>query len=345
MRDRIPSLRLQRRLTHAGISCLVPLDRLLSLGFERARTPQFAQESLQIDGTTILVTRSRPAMGTLVSISALGGSPARLEDAIGAAFVEMDRLIDIFSRFEPDSALTVLNDTGRLVGPPPELAYVVEGALRYHALTQGSFDISVAPLLMLAPNPLAPGAATDAAVAAALALVGAGHISAGKRVIRFKRNGMSITLDGIAKGYIVDCLARTLIQHRVCAFLINAGGDIRTAGVREHGRPWTVGVWDPGAPGVFPDVIHMTDGAVATSGQYARGGHIVDGSTGRSPDHHMSVSIRAPTTMAADALATALFVLDAPRGLALIESLAHCECLILDANGRHFRSSGWRKEP
>jgi thiamine biosynthesis lipoprotein len=101
-------------------------------------------------------------MGTLVSVSALGSAQGLLEEAIGRAFGEMDRLIAIFSRFEPASALTALNDTGRLDGPPPELAYVVARGLRYHAMTRGAFDISVEPLLR-------PGAA----LADALALVGA----------------------------------------------------------------------------------------------------------------------------------------------------------------------------
>jgi thiamine biosynthesis lipoprotein len=273
-------------------------------------------------------------MGTLVSVSALGRSRDKLEDAIGQAFAEMDRLIAIFSRFETASALTALNDTGRLDGPPPELAHVVSRALRYYTLTQGAFDITVEPLL----NP-------DADIAEALALIGAEHVAASPRAIRLGKEGMGLTLDGIAKGYIVDASARALARGGVRRFLINAGGDIRSSGTRENGRPWTVGVWDPDAPGVFPDVIHLTNAAVATSGKYERGDHIVDSATGRSPNHHMSVSVRAPTAMAADALATALFVLDAARGLALVESLAHCECLMLDSDGRQFRSSGWRKEP
>ncbi len=309
------SLRLQGRFTAAGVSWRVTLNRLVDLGFTRTDV-------------------ASPAMGTLVSVSALGPSRGLLDETIGRAFAEMDRLIAIFSRFETDSALTVLNDTGQLDGPPPELAYVVQRALRYYALTQGSFDVTVEPLL----HP-------DADVAAALALVGAEHVAASRRAIRFRRQGMGLTLDGIAKGYIVDAMAKVIGRARVRNFLINAGGDIRTAGTREYGRPWTVGVWDPHAPGSFPDVIHLTDAAVATSGKYERGDHIVDGSTGRSPNHHMSVSVLAPTAMAADALATALFVLDAARGVALVESLAHCECLILDPDDRQVRSSGWRKEP
>jgi thiamine biosynthesis lipoprotein len=312
----------------------VILDRLLHLGFERADVIRAATEALPVDRDTVLVTTSRPAMGTLVSISALGPSREALDDAIGQAFTEMDRLIAIFSRFESASALTVLNDTGRLDGPPPELAYVVSRALRYHAITQSSFDITVEPLL----HP-------DADIAEALALVGAEHVAASRRTVRLSREGMGLTLDGIAKGYIVDAIARALTRRGVRDFLINAGGDIRSSGSREHGRPWSVGVWDPEAPGLFPDVIRLRNAAVATSGKYERGDHIVDGMTGRSPNHHVSVSVLAPTAMAADALATAVFVLDAARGLALVESLAHCECLILDSDRRQFRSSGWRKEP
>ena len=310
------------------------LDRLVDLGFERADLTPVATEAFRVDGGAALITTSRPAMGTLVSISALGRSQGLIDDAIGQAFAEMDRLIAIFSRFEAASALTALNDTGRLDGPPPELAHVVTRAIRYYALTQGSFDITVEPLL----HP-------DADIAAALALVGAVHVAASRRSIRLGREGMGLTLDGIAKGYIVDAIARVLARGGVRDFLINAGGDIRSAGTREDGRPWTVGVWDPDCPGVFPDIIHLTNAAVATSGKYERGDHIVDGATGRSPNHHMSVSVLAPTAMAADALATAVFVLDAARGVALVESLAHCECLILDSDGRQFRSTGWRKEP
>ncbi len=310
------------------------LDRLLDLGFERAEIALTATECLQIDRNTVIVTTSRPAMGTLVSVSALGSAQGLLDEAIGRAFGEMDRLIAIFSRFEPASALTALNDTGRLDGPPPELAYVVARGLRYHAMTRGAFDISVEPLLR-------PGAA----LADALAVVGAEHVAASNRAIRLGKEGMGLTLDGIAKGYIVDAIARALTRGGVRSYLINAGGDIRSAGARENGRPWTVGVWDPDAPGLFPDVIRLANAAVATSGKYERGDHIVDAATGRSPDYHTSVSVLAPTAMAADALATALFVLDAARGLALVESLAHCECLILDSDGRQFRTSGWRKEP
>jgi thiamine biosynthesis lipoprotein len=161
--------------------------------------------------------------------------------------------------------------------------------------------------------------------------------------------GMGVTLDGIAKGYIVDRVASVLADHGVEDFLINAGGDIRSAGLREDGEPWRVGVQDPKKQWDLPDVIGLSNGAVATSGSYEiyfdrdrSYHHIVSARTGDSPRSSESVSVVAPTTLAADALATAVFVMDPNRGVAFIESLPGCACLIVDHDGRQLRSKSWR---
>ena len=93
-------------------------------------------------------------------------------------------------------------------------------------------------------------------------------------------------------------------------------------------------------------------GAVATSGGYERYHradrryhHLVDAGSGASPGEAMSVSVVAPTAMDADALATAVFILGPSRGLALIDSLAGCGCLILDRHGRRITSRGWKSAP
>ena len=281
--------------------------RLLELGFEREDAAQ-ATETYQVDRRTVLVTTARPAMGTLVSLSALARTRGRADEAIGRALEEMDRLIAIFSRFDGASALTALNGAGRLAGPPPELAYLVARALRYHDITGGAFDITVAPLVNLLRERLgglAPRAPTEAELREARALVGTARVAGSPKEIRFGRAGRGITLDGIAKGCIVDAMADRLGRAGIRHFLINAGGDIRTAGTGPGGRAWAVGVHDPRASGTFPDVLPLTDGAVATSGGYEiffdadrRFHHIVDGRTGLSPNHHASVSVLAPTAAA-----------------------------------------------
>lgn len=122
---------------------------LVEMGFERADHAPVATDVIRLDPATAQVVGGRPAMGTLVSVSAVGESPDRLEEAIGRAFAEMDRLIGLLSRFEPASAVSQLNATGRLEGAPPEVVRVVRRALEHHALSGGAFDVTVAPLVDL----------------------------------------------------------------------------------------------------------------------------------------------------------------------------------------------------
>lgn len=326
------------------------LSRLLELGFEQARDVPVIVEDACIDRRTHRLGARCAAMGTHVSITAIGPSRDRLDDAIGNTFEEMERLIDIFSRYQRDSALTELNATGLLRGPPPELNHVVEHALGYHRLTDGTFDISVAPLLDLFRERLdSARTPTDAEIREARELVGPAGIVARGHELRLGRAGMRVTLDGIAKGYIVDRMAATLEARGIGNFLIDAGGDIRSRGRKEGGQCWRVAVQDPSKGGAFPDVLHLGNAAVATSGSYERHfdagrrfHHIIDAGTGRSPTSCTSVSIVAGSTMLADVLATSVFVMGPARGLAFVDGYDGCECLIIDDAGREFRSRGWR---
>jgi thiamine biosynthesis lipoprotein len=328
------------------------LEALVDLGFERRFTPPVDTSTTRLDKRTWRTTCARPAMNTHVAVTAVGPSGERLEEAIGRAFAEMDRLIGLLSRHDRTSPVSHLNVAGHLDGPPPEVTEVVRTALEFHGVSGGAFDISVAPLLELfasrfgAPASAAPSAAE---IRETLERVGARHVASSRRRIAFARPGMGITLDGIAKGYIVDAVARALDRHGVKRYLIDAGGDIRSRGAKEGGAPWAVAVQDPAGDDRFPDVIEMRDGAVATSGTYEvyfdrerAWHHIVDARTGWSPTYSVSASVVAPTTMAADALATAVLVMEPRAGVAFIERLPGCACLIIDRDGHQLRSRGWR---
>jgi thiamine biosynthesis lipoprotein len=330
--------RIARKLSNLG---LVPVDR-----------SPLATEVVTIDRKRCKVAGSRHAMGTLVAISAIGSSRQRAEEAIGRALEEMDRLIDVLNRYDGASAVATLNDHGHLTGPPPELVELIVQSLYHHALSRAGFDISIAPLVNLFRDRL-EGATTKepdkADVVAALELVGCQNIELSRQRIGFKKPGMGITLDGIAKGFIVDAIAGVLRKHRIKNYLINAGGDIRGAGVNERKRPWTVAVEDPSKQGLFPDAIRLQGGAVATSGSYEiyfdrerLFHHIVNSRTGKSPTWNTSVSIVAPSTMEADALATSVFVMEPHEGIAFIDALPGRECLILDQQGVRSASRGWK---
>lgn len=328
------------------------LAALRNLGLERVESPEVDLRSVRVTPGTWQVSAGRAAMSTLVTVIALGRSRAMVEDAVGRSFEEMHRLVGLLSRFDAASPVSHLNATGKLDGPPPEVGEVVGGALRIHRLTRGAFDVSVAPLVDLFRDRLvrkSPVEPTPAEVAEVLGRVGARHIALSERRIGLGRPGMRLTLDGIAKGYIVDAVAAVLKRGGVRRYLVNAGGDIRALGTNADGRPWRVAVENPWREGEFPDVIQLTASAVATSGSYERSfdsgrgyHHIVDAVTGRSPAHCSSVSVVAPTALLADALATSVFVMGPRNGVAFIDTLSGCACLILDREGREYRSRDWR---
>ncbi len=328
---------------------------LADMGLERVDLSPVTTESIRINWRTHKVICSRPAMGTLVSISALGRSSDRIQQAIGKAFDEMDRLIGIFSRFDGSSAVSYLNSQGRIEGAPPEFTNVIASSLKYNRVTGGAFDISVEPVVELFRERLGqkdPRNPSEAEVKEALELVDPEGIKLSRERVHLNKTGMGITLDGIAKGYVVDAIASVLEKSKVKNYLINAGGDIRTAGTKENKQPWKVAVQDPAKQGRFPDAICLNDGAVATSGSYEvyfdrdkLFHHIVNSTSGRSPNGSTSVSVVAPSAMAADALATSVFVMDSHRGIEFVNSLPGCECLIIDQQGCQLRSTGWRSAP
>jgi thiamine biosynthesis lipoprotein len=331
------------------------LAALADLGLQRVDVSPVETEALAVERGRWKVVQTRPAMGTLVAVTAIAPSREWAQDAIAGAFEEMDRLIALFSRYDDASAVSLLNASGRLDGAPPDVVRVVRTALEYHAASGGAFDVTVAPLLALFRDRLTgPVAAepTAAELREVLTLVGADNVECGRRGIRLRRDGMALTLDGIAKGFIVDAIAVALERFGVRRYLVNAGGDIRARGRAERRRPWRIAVRDPAGDGRVLQAFPLAGGAVATSGSYEisfdgdmRFHHIVDAKTGRSPAAALSVSVVAPTAMAADALATAAFVLGPEAGVRFVDSLRGCAGLVLDRDGRQWRSRRWRTTP
>lgn len=132
-----------------------------------------------------------------------------------------------------------------------------------------------------------------------------------------------VNLGGIAKGYAAD---RALAACGIARAFVDAGGDLALGD----------GPWRIAGPEFTLDVEGV---GVATSGTSERGLHIVDPKTGKPVEGVVAVTVIAPDGMTADALATAIFVLGADRGIALAESLDGVEAWICTADGRRAQTS------
>ncbi len=145
---------------------------------------------------------------------------------------------------------------------------------------------------------------------------------------------------GLVKGWSVDRGAMILDDAGVRNYAINAAGDIRLAGRGVPEPEWRVGIEHPLQRDKVAAVVAMGDGAVATSGDYARGQHVINPHTGRPPQGVLSVTITGPELATADAYATAAFAMgeDGPGWTA---SLGRYEALTVLADGRVLSTPGF----
>jgi len=290
----------------------------------------------------VTVRVSRALMGTVVNFAITGSDRAQAEAGLAAALGEMERLIALFDHRRAESALGRLNAVGELLNPASDLVEVLRHAVELSARTRGAFDVSVKPILDAYQ-------AGRADVSGLRHLVDYRQIVVSEGAIRLNRPGMALTLDGLAKGRVVDGAVDALRDHGFAHVFVEAGGDLRASSADRGSNPWQVGVQAPRADaGSLAHRFSVTDGSVATSGDYLNAftadrslHHILDPRTLRSPEALASATTLAPTAMAADALSTALLVLGPTEGLALVEDLPGIEALLITKDGQRLFSSGF----
>jgi thiamine biosynthesis lipoprotein len=142
---------------------------------------------------------------------------------------------------------------------------------------------------------------------------------------------------GVVKGWAVQRAGEMLRHAGARRFCINAGGDLFAAG-----GPWRVGVRHPDHADLLCTVLSVSDGAVATSATYERGGHIIDGRTGCPARGLLSITIIAGDLTTADATATAAFAMGA-YGAHWAAAQPGCTVFAVDTERRVLRSASRRE--
>ncbi|MCE9621844.1 MAG: FAD:protein FMN transferase [Actinomycetia bacterium] len=123
-------------------------------------------------------------------------------------------------------------------------------------------------------------------------------------------NGTRFNPCGYVKGWSVQRAIELLQRHGVLNYCINAGGDVAVGGANADGQPWRIGVRDPVADNAIALTVRVEGSmAVATSGCYERGAHIIDPRTGQAVDQFACATVVGPDAADADAYATTLLVM------------------------------------
>ena len=141
------------------------------------------------------------------------------------------------------------------------------------------------------------------------------------------------------KGWAVDRIGALLTDHGFDDWMINAGGDVLVAAPIDA-PSWRIGVQHPADPDALATVLHARRLAVATSGAYLRGAHVVDPRTGAGAAGALSTTVCGPSLGVADALSTAAFVLGAD-GPAMVVRHPGYECWTALPDGRVVATAGF----
>lgn len=270
------------------------------------------------------------AMDTVMTFRAEG---KEAEEALAAAKTRIYEMEELLSRTRAGSEVTALNQAGGAsVEVSPVLRMVLEAALEYRELTDGTFDVTIAPVAD------AWGFTTETrrvpskeVLEAAVALVDSGKIILEGDSVTLGA-GQQIDLGGIAKGYVSDLMEAFYAEYKVQRGTVDLGGNIYVRGTKEDGSPWMVGIRDPENPDTndLVGTVSLSDAFFVTSGGYQRYfeqdgiiyHHIIDPATGYPADGGLtSVTVVAPASgrtgmdeqpgngTMCDALSTALFVM------------------------------------
>jgi len=294
-----------------------------------------------------LLALSGSAMGSAWSARLMlpGGADAHLQPALQA---ELDLVVAQMSHWEPDSLLSRYNraPAGSWHALPSPFFEVIDYALAVQQSSGGAYDPAAGALVDLwgfgatRRYDQAGFYGPDAqAIAAVLARRRHARPVLDRQARRLLQPGGAVLdLSAVAKGHAVDRLALCLERLGIRHYLVEAGGELRGAGVKGDGQPWWVEIegvpdaaadTDAAAAATEQPLLALHGLAVATSGDYrrfyrqpagSRVSHTLDPRSGRPIANGVaSCTVIAPTCMAADALSTALTVLGPRDGLALAE--------------------------
>jgi thiamine biosynthesis lipoprotein len=294
---------------------------------------------------------SRTLMGTRVDMTVQAQSAAVSEVAMSAAFSEMSRLSDVMSRYHVTSAVSALHLASGLqpVALEPEMMRVLKMAQRMSQRSQGAFDVTVGAFEGWRFDSTQAGVPDAAEIARELPLVNYRDLvlDDAADTAYLRRRGMRVDLGGIAKLPILQAGMQVLKQHGLHNAMLNGGGDVLVSG-QLQGRDWRVGVCDPRAPHRLIGTIELSEGFVASSGDYERffmrNGHryhhILDPKTGQPTDGPHGVTLVSRQIEDINGLGAAIMVAGPGAGRRLLAPLSGVDALIMQADQQLWLSPG-----
>ena len=267
-----------------------------------------------------------------------------LEEAIQSAFESFDNSL---SMFNPHSILSAIN-ANRDTTTDAAFETMWAEADRVYTLSNGAFDITVAPLVNywgFGTKDKGQWTKDQNAIDSIRTFIGFEKVRLENHHVIKADPHVMLDAGAVAKGQACDMIAEVLRSQGCENYLVDIGGEVVAHGVNDKGLPWRIGITKPnlnneGAQSELQEILAVSDICMATSGNYRnyyyegdeRRSHTIDPRTGWPVQHSvLSATVVSSTCMRADALATACMVLGADEALAMIERAGDASCYLIVA--------------
>jgi thiamine biosynthesis lipoprotein len=281
------------------------------------------------------------AMGSACEVVLASASQKEAESLAKLAIDEVLRIERKYSRYTADSIVASINQQA---GHAPvrcddESWALFQFASQLFEKSDGLFDIT-SGVLRQAWNFQKPEVPSASKLERLLPLIGWQKVVLQEQSIALPLVSMEIDLGGFGKEYAADRAAQVLKEKGVTSGYVNLAGDMRFLGPKPNGEPWMIGIQDPRQPDQVMATLPMTQGGLATSGDYERyfelNGqrycHLLNPKTGQPVKYWRTVSVTAPAAVVSGCTST-MAMLKEEDGLTFLQATGF-DFLAMDHTGK-----------
>lgn len=274
------------------------------------------------------------AMGSSFGLTLCAEDEDYARQVAQTCFEEVDRLENEMSRYVEQSDVSRINalSPGETVRVAPATFDCLSLARKIYDGTAGAFDVTVSELV----DAWRDGEPSEKQLQSILDHVGMDLLTLdGENLsVGVAKEGVTVDLGGIGKGYAVDCVASLLEDWSVESGLAHAGqSSVLAVGPPPGKSHWPIALRDPRDQDKALTTLNLCQSAVSGSGIQLHGPHIIDPRTGRPIERRIGAWATAPTAAQSDALSTAFMIMTPDEARAYHEEHPHTAALVLERKG------------
>lgn len=302
---------------------------------------------------TECVSDGRYVMGTVLEITLCADHAEPLRQQFDPLFTTATHLDAILTTYNPTSPVSRLNAAAGK-GPfalPQEVSDLLTLSRHYSQSTQGTFDVTVGPLMVLWRDAVhRQTIPARKALRKVRRMIGSDKIHLLPHNTVVLKPGMAIDFSGVGKGYALDHLERQLKQQGIQHALLDFGqSSLWAVGAPPEAQGWRILLQH--SNGAHVGVLTLRDQALSISASMGqvfeikgqRHGHVLDPRTGHPLRRDLLACVIAPTATQAEALSKALLILGEHEGIALLRRFPGVEGMLSETTGTSWMTPEWQQ--